>query len=448
MLAADSRFPLSTKQLTHIVERVLAEAKSRGASAAETEVSEAFGESVTVRKNEIETIEYHRDKGITTTVYLGQQRGHASTADFTDQAIQAAVDKAITIARYTAPDDCSGLAEAHLLAKHTPDLELYHPWELSIEDAITLARNCEAAALAVDPRIKNSEGANVTTQEAQFVYANSHGFLSGYPSSRYSLSCSVIAEENQAMQRDHWYSQARDRQALQDAESVGKLAGQRTIQRLNARQLSTRQTPVIFEAAQACGLLAHFTDAVSGVNLYRKSSFLLDSLGRQVFSPMVSIREKPHLPQGLASAPFDEEGVATQDRDIVKAGVLQGYFLGSYSARKLGLQTTGNAGGHHNLILQSGSDDLTALLRRMGKGLLVTELLGQGVNPITGDYSRGAAGFWIEGGEIAYPVEEITIAGNLQQMFLDIVAIGNDIDRRSSRQCGSVWIANMTVAGN
>jgi PmbA protein len=446
-VSAATRFPLAPDALAAIAAQVLDAAKRGGATAAETEVSQAFGLSVTVRKNEVETIAYNRDKGIGVTVYVGTRRGHASTADFSAAAIADTVGKALTIARYTAEDDCAGLADADLLARSWSDLDLYHPWNLSVDDAIAIGRECEAAALAADPRLTNSDGATVSLHEAEFVYANSNGFCSGYPSSRHGLYCSVIGEDAGAMQRDDWYSSARAAGDLESASRVGRIAGERTARRLGAQQLATQECPVVYEAPVATGLIGHFVNAVSGGSLYRRSSFLLDSIGRQVFAPHISIREEPHLPRGQASTPFDDEGVATRPRDVVRDGVVCGYFLGSYSARKLGLASTGNAGGNHNLAVTHGDEDLSGLLRRMNRGLLVTELLGQGVNPVTGDYSRGAAGYWVEDGEIAYAVEEITIAGNLAEMYRDIAAVGNDVDRRGSRHCGSVLIGSMTVAG-
>jgi PmbA protein len=448
MTLSQSRFPLAAATLTDVADQVLREAKAGGATAAETEVSQGFGQSVTVRKGDVETIAYNRDKGIGVTVYVGARRGHASTADFAPAAIKDTVAKALTIARYTADDLCAGLADPALLARAWDDLALYHPWELSVEQAIELGRECEAAALAVDRRITNSEGATISLHEAQFVYSNSHGFSGGYASSRHGIYCSVIGEEDGAMQRDDWYTSARLPADLEPARDVGRQAGMRAVRRLGARKLATVECPVIYEAPVATGLVGHFVAAVSGGSLYRKSSFLVDSLGAQVFAPGITIREEPHLPRGQASAPFDDEGVATQRRDVVRDGVVEGYFLGSYSARKLGLTSTANAGGNHNLIVSHGDDDLPGLLARMNRGLLVTELLGQGVNPVTGDYSRGAAGYWVEGGQVAYPVEEITVAGNLAQMYHDIVAIGNDVDKRGSRQCGSMLIGAMTVAGN
>ena len=440
-------FPVSTGTLERLTGAILSEAAQAGATAAETEVSQAIGLSVTVRKGEVETVTYNRDKGISVTVYIGQRRGHASTADFADESIRATVQKAAAIARFTAEDPYAGLADRNRLAHDFPDLDLYHPWALSVEHAIELGRAAEAAALAADKRIVNSEGATVSRGESEFVYANTNGFSGGYRSSRHHIDCAVVGDDGGAMQRDYWYTAARAPGDLMPADEVGRIAGRRTVRRLNARRLATLECPVIFEAPEAADLIGGFVSAVSGGSLYRKSSFLLDSLGQQVFAPIVNIREEPHLPRARGSAPFDNEGVATAARDVVSGGVLNGYFLGSYSARKLGMTTTGNAGGSHNLIVAPGEDDLEALIARMGRRLLITEQLGQGVNAVTGDYSRGAAGFWIEDGVIAYPVEEITIAGNLKQMFRDIVAIGRDVDRRGSRHVGSILISRMTVAG-
>jgi PmbA protein len=401
-----------------------------------------------VRKGEIETIEYNKDKGASVTVYIGQRRGHASTSDLSDAALKSTVEKALTIARYTAEDDCAGLPDADQLAKSVPDLDLYHPWGLSVEEAAEMARSCEAAALAVDQRLTNSEGASVNSHASHFIYANSLGFCDGYASSRHGISVAVIGEDKGSMQRDYWYTSARSAAELESADSVGRIAGARTVRRLNGRKLDTRTCPVIFEAPIATGLIGSFVAAVSGGSLYRKSSFLLDSLGTQVSAPLVTIRELPFIPRGIGSSPFDSEGVACQERDVVKDGVLQGYFLSSYSARKLGMTTTGNAGGSHNLIVTPGELGLDGLLQKMGSGLLVTELLGHGANMVTGDYSRGAAGFWVENGVLQYPVEEITIAGNLADMFKGILAIGKDVERRGSRQVGSILVDRMTVAGN
>ena len=334
------------------------------------------------------------------------------------------------------------------MAKEVPELDLYHPWDLSVDQAIELAKACEASARGVDKRINNSEGASVSTYEGMFAYANTHGFNGGYATSRHGLSCSVIAEDSDNMQRDYWYTTARCSKDLESATSVGKLAGERTVRRLGSRRIKTAQVPVLFEAPLASGLISHLVSAISGGSLYRKSSFLLDSLGKQVMAPFITIEEQPHLLKGLASSPFDNEGVATQPRTLVKDGVLNGYILSSYSARKLGMQSTGNAGGNHNLIVSHGDLDLNGLLKTMGTGLLVTELLGHGINMVTGDYSRGAAGFWVENGVIVHPVEEITIAGNLQIMLKQIVAIGNDVLVQGSKQVGSILIENMTVAGD
>jgi PmbA protein len=443
----ETRFSYTLDQIKQMAQDVLRQAKIAGASAAEAEISLSFGQNVTVRLDEVETIEYNRDKGLSVSVYFGQQRGHASTSDLSPQALIDTVQAACSIARHTAQDPFCGLADQAMLARDILDLDLYHPWDISVEDAIELARTCETAAMSCDPRLNNSEGASVSAHEGLFAYANSHGFCGGYPTSRHALSCSVIAEQDDMMQRDYWYSTARFAADMDSAQAVGRKAGERTVRRLGARQLSTRQTPVLFEPGLASGLISHLIGAISGGNLYRKSSFLLDHLGQQVFSPIVEISERPHLPRGLASSPFDHEGVATLDRELVSGGVLQGYVLSSYSARKLGMPTTGNAGGNHNLLIKSGEHDFAGLVKTMGTGLVVTELLGHGTNLVTGDYSRGAAGFWLEKGEIQYPVEEITIAGNLKNMFRGIVAIGNDVLIQGSKQCGSILVEDMTVAG-
>ncbi len=444
---SEQGFSFSQAQLREIATDILKYAKKRGASACATDVSEGFGQSVSIRKAEVDTIEYNRDKGVGVTVYLGQQRGYASTSDFSKAALKATVDAALSIARFTAPDPCAGLADAALMAKDCPDLDLFHPWDIEVDDAIALARRCEEAAFAVSPKITNSEGASTSIQQAHFVSANSHGFIGGYASSRHGLSCSVIAGEGDAMQREYWYDSRRDAAELMSAEDIGRIAGERALARLGAKKIRTCEVPVIFEAPLAVALIGNFVQAVSGGSLYRKSSFLLDSLGQPVFSPVVSISERPHLKKAFGSSPFDNEGVATHDREVVTDGVLQGYFLSAYSARKLGMQTTGNAGGSHNLRVKSGDDDLPALMRRMDRGLLVTELLGHGVNYVTGDYSRGAAGFWVEKGRIKHAVEEVTIAGNLRDMFRSIVAIGNDALPRGAKHCGSLLIERMKVAG-
>ena len=445
---SDSGFSFSHDRLGEIAARVVELARARGADACETEVSEGFGQTASVRKGEVDTIEYNRDKGVGITIYLGQSRGHASTSDFSDEALASTVDAALSIARFTAPDPAAGLPDAALLAREWDDLDLYHPWSLRVEDAIDLARRCEQAAYDAGPQISNSEGASISTQQAHFMLANSLGFTGGYATSRHSASCSVIAGKGDGMQREYWYDSRRDAADLDSVEAIGRKAGERAILRLGARKISTCEVPVLFEAPVALTLLGNFTHAVSGGALYRKSSFLLDSLGQQVLSPLVSISERPHDRKVFGAAPFDSEGVATRPRDVVTAGVLQGYFLSSYSARKLGMQTTGNAGGSHHLVMEGGHDDFAALVRRMGRGLVVTELLGQGVNYVTGDYSRGAAGYWVENGEIQHAVEEVTIAGNLRDMFRNIVAIGNDALPRGAKRCGSVLIERMTVAGS
>lgn len=443
----ETHFSNSPETLRQIARDLIQYARQQGATACSAEVSDGFGQAVTVRQGEVETIEYNRDKGLGISVYIGQQRGSASTSDFSPQAVRDTVDAALNIARFTASDDCAGLPEPEMLATEFPDLDLYYPWSLNVEGAIELANRCEQAAFATDKRIKNSEGASVNVHESQFVYANSLGFIGGYPTSRHSISCSVIAGKNAAMQRDYWYSEARDPADMLAPETIGRITAERTVRRLNARKLSTMQVPVLFEAPIAASLIGSFVGAVSGSSLYRKSSFLFDQLGQQVFSSNIHIEDVPDIRKGLASGAFDGEGVKTQRRTIVDNGVLQGYFLGSYSARKLGMRTTGNAGGTHNLIIKPGELDLQGLLKKMDKGLLVTELLGSGVNAVTGDYSRGAAGFWVEHGEIQYPVEEFTIAGNLKDMYRHIAAVGNDVLVQGSRQCGSILIENMMVAG-
>lgn len=439
-------YPFATLQ--QLAEDVLKHAREKGATACEVDVSEGFGQSVGVRCDEIETIEFNRDKGVGITVYAGQRKGYASTSDFSPQALRETVEAAISIARFTAEDDCAGLADAALMARDCPDLDLFHPWALSVEDAIETARRCEQAAFDASPQISNSEGASVSTQQAQFVSANSLGFMGGYPTSRHYISCSVIAGEQESMQRDDWYTTHRDAAHLGDPSSVGRIAAERAVARLGGRKVKTGEFPVLFEAPLAAGLLGSLVHATSGGALYRKSSFLLDHLGKRVMPDFVQIVERPHIKCGLGSSSFDSDGVATRDRDVVTDGILQGYFLSTYSARKLGMQTTGNAGGSHNLIIQPGELDLAGLLARMGRGLFVTELLGQGINYVTGDYSRGAAGFWVENGKIAHPVEEITIAGNLKAMLAGIVAVGNDVLIRGSKQTGSILIDRMTIAGS
>ena len=382
------------------------------------------------------------------TVYLGHQRGNASTTDLSRGAIERTVAAALAIAKYTAPDEFSGLADpARLAVAPYPDLSLYHPWVLSVEAATQLAMRMEAAAFAVDKRINNSEGASVSTYESDFIYANSLGFMGGYPTTQHSASVSMIAGTEDGMQRDYWYAVGRAEHQLESPEAIGQRAGQRTVARLGARKAPSGEVPVMFDATVASGLIGSFVGAVSGSALYRKSSFLLDSVGTQIFSPVVSIHEDPFLAGGLASGPFDAEGVTTVKREIVKNGVLEGYFLSTYSARKLGLATTGNAGGNHNLIVKSGELDYAGLIKKMHRGFVVTELMGQGVNNVTGDYSRGAVGFWVENGEIAYPVEETTVAGNMKDMFKGIVAVGDDTLALGSKQTGSILIDRMAVSG-
>jgi PmbA protein len=447
----ESVFTYSQDQLKQLANDVLGFARQQGASDASVEISEGDGLSVSVRKGQVETIEQNKDKGIGVTVYCGQRRGHASTSDFSSDSLRATVEAAYNIARFTAEDDAAGLPDADLLEMAPRDLRLCYPWMISAEEAVVLAQRCEAAAFEVDPRITNSEGASVYVQQSHFVAANTLGFCAGYPFSRHTLSVAPIAGKGSKMQRDDWYSSARDPKKLANPEKVGRYAAERALARLNARKLDTRTCPVLFEAPLAAGLLGAFVQATSGGALYRKSTFLLDTLGKQVFPDHIQVVEDPHLVGGVGSAPFDEEGVKTVRRKVVSDGVLQGYFLSSYSARKLGMQTTGNAGGSHNLEIVSSStklaDDFAGMLRKMDRGLLVTELMGQGVNYVTGDYSRGASGYWVENGVIQYPVEEITIAGNMRDMFQAIVAIGNDVLTRGNKSTGSILIEKMVVAG-
>ena len=446
-MSETAAFSYSLAALQQLSEDVLKHARAKGATACEVDVSEGFGQSVTVRCDEVETIEFNRDKGIGITIYSGQRKGYASTSDFSAQALRETVEAALDIARFTAEDDCAGLADAALMAKDYPDLDLYHPWALTVEEAIETARRCEQAAFEASPLVSNSEGASISTQQAHFVSANSLGFMGGYPTSRHYISCSVISGEQDAMQRDDWYTTHRDARQLDDAAQVGRIAAERAIARLGGRKVKTGEFPVILEAPLAGGLLGSLVHAASGGALYRKSSFLLDQLGKKIMPDFIQIAERPHIPCGLGSASFDSDGVATRDRDLVSNGILQGYFLSTYTARKLGMQTTANAGGSHNLVIQPGELGLEGLMAKMGRGLLVTELLGHGINYVTGDYSRGAAGYWIEDGKIAYPVEEITIAGNLKAMLAGIVAVGNDVLVRGSKQTGSIMLDRMTVAG-
>ena len=445
---AQARFSHDIDTLKTIAADALTHAATKGASACEAETSDGYGQTVTVRKGEVETIEYNRDKSLGVTVYVGKRKGYASTADFAGRAIRDTVEAALTIARFTAEDEAAGLADPEDLARALGDLDLFHPWNPPVDEAIGIAKACEAAAFKLDKRVVNSEGASVSSQQWQFALGNSHGFMEGFPTSRHTFSCAVIAAEDGQMQRDDWYAAERSVRDLPKPGAIGDYAGRRALARLRSRKIGTMQASVLFEAPVANDLVATFVSAVSGGNLYRKASFLVDALGKAIFSPLVTLEERPHLLRGQASSWYDDEGVATRERDVVKDGVLRGYFLGSYSARKLGMKTTGSAGGNHNLILQGGDLDLPGLIRKMGRGLLVTELIGFGVNLVTGDYSRGAAGFWVEGGEIRHPVEEITIAGNLRDMFRSIVAIGGDSLTRGSRTCGSILVEGMTIAGN
>ena len=451
----ETLFIHSQDQLRALAQDVLRYAKDMGASDAAVQISEGSGLSVTVRRGNVETIEQNKDKGIGVTVYMGEdraiRRGSASTSDFSQQSLKATVEAAYNIARFTAADDCAGLPDEDTLEMNPLDLRLCYPWPISAEEAIVLAGRAEAAAFAVDRRITNSEGASVHAQQSHFVSANTRGFMGGYPYSRHTVSVVPIAGRGNNMQRDDWYSSARDPAHLAEPEAIGRYAAERALARLNARKLTTRKCPVLFEAPLAAGLLGAFVQAISGGALYRKSTFLPNSVGTQVFGDHIQIVEDPHLKGAVGSSPFDEEGVKTARRDVVRDGVVQGYFLSTYSARKLGLKTTGNAGGAHNLTITSTrtaqDDDFVGMLKKMGTGLLVTDLMGQGVNYVTGDYSRGASGYWVENGVIQYPVEEITIAGNMKTMFEQIVGIGTDTLIRGTRQTGSILIESMTVAG-
>src|ERR1700675_1141967 len=448
MAVSSNPVRLAQEDLESIIERALEEARVRGASQAEAAVSQDTGLSVGVRLGEVETLEHQRDRSMGITVYFGQRKGSASTADFSLDAVRATVAKACSIARFTAEDACAGLADAALMAKSPPNLDLAHPWNVTADRAIEIAKSCEAAALDFDPRINNSEGASVSTHQGLHVYGNTHGFVGGYPTTSHTLSCVVLAGTGEDMQRDYWYSSTRDWHDLQDPEALGRESARRTIARLGPRKITTRRAPVLFVPELARGLIGHFVAAIRGSSQYREDSFLLNSVGQKIFPAGFSVAERPHIPKAMASAPFDDEGVATHDRELIADGVLTGYILSSYSARKLGLKTTGNAGGAHNLIVAPNlAGGMDALLSRMGTGLLVTELMGQGVNMVTGDYSRGAAGFWVENGSIQYPVAEITIAGNLREMLKGIAAAGDDVDARGSTRVGSILLQEMTIAG-
>jgi PmbA protein len=452
---SDHGFSYTREQFQHLVDDTLKIAKKLGASDAAVEVSEGAGLSVSVRLGELENVERNRDKSIGVTVYIGQRRGNASTSDFSPAALKQTVQAAYDIARFTAEDSAAGLPEAEYLAKGAVakrDLDLFHPWLVSAEQATEVALRAEKAALDTDARITNSEGAGVSAQQSHFFAGNSRGFRGGYASSRHSVSVSPIAGKGSKMQRDAWYSSMRDAKDLAAPEAIGRYAAERALSRLNGRKVATAEVPVLFESQLAAGLLGGLVQATSGGALYRKATFLLDSLGQPVLPSHIDVREDPHILKAKGSAPFDDEGVVTKARQVVDAGVLQGYFLSTYSARKLGMQTTGHAGGSQNLSFTSRltdpADDLKAMLRKLHRGLFVVELMGQGVNYVTGDYSRGAAGFWVEGGEIAFPVEEITIAGNLRDMFKGITAVGADVFTMGNKAIGSVLIDRMTLAGH
>ena len=451
-LRTDSGFSYSRPYFEQLVDAALAHARKLGASDAAAEASEGCGLSVSVRKGELENVERNRDKSLGITVYLGQKRGNASTSDFSAAAIERTVQAAYDIARFTASDPAAGLPDADDVSTHPPELDLCHPWAITADKAAELALACEAAALETSDLITNSEGAGVSAQQSHFFSAHTRGFRGGYASSRHSISVAPIAGLGEQMQRDAWYSSMRDARELASPQAVGRYAAERALARLNSRKIATTQCPVLFESPLAAGLLGAYVQATSGGALYRKSSFLMDCLGRAVLPAHIDISEDPHLRKGKGSAPFDEEGVVTRARQVVEAGVVQGYFLSTYSARKLSMRTTGNAGGSHNLVMSSrltrAGDDLDEMLRKLGTGLFVTELMGQGVNPVTGDYSRGACGYWVENGAIAFPVEEITIAGNMKDMLLGIEAVGADAYNYGAKTVGSVLINRMKVAGS
>lgn len=442
-------FGMARSDLQELVRQALSAASGQGAAQAEAAASLGTGLSVMVRRGEVETLEYQRDRGFTVTVYFGPKKGSASTSDLAAHSIQETVAKACSIARFTAEDPLSGLADADLMPTLVPELSLDHPWPLSPEEAIRIATECETAGLDFDPRISNSEGGTLNTNRSLRVYGNTHGFIDGFSSSSHGISCVLVAAGvNGGMERDYWYTSSRNPKTLDAADDVGRIAARRAVARLDARKLSTRNAPVLFPAELARGLIGHFVSAISGTAQYRKASFLLDSIGQQVFPAGLRIDERPHLPEAMASAPFDAEGVATSDRSLVVDGRLESYVLSSYSARRLGMKSTGNAGGIHNLIVGPGEGSFDDLLAAMDTGFLVNELIGQGVNTVTGDYSRGAAGFWVENGEIQFPVNEITIAGNLKTMLAGIARVGEDIDTRGAVRTGSILIDDMKIAGD
>jgi len=444
-------FSHSRAQFEALVDSALAHAKKLGATNAAAEASEGCGLSVSVRKGELENVERNRDKSLGVSIYVGNRRGSASTSDFSQAAIERTAQAAFDIARFTAEDPMAGLPDANLIAHEQRDLDLFHPWAISSEQAAELALRCEAAALQTDARITNSEGAAVSAQQSHFFSAHTHGFRGGYASSRHSVSVAPIAGTGDDMQRDAWYSSMRHPDELAAPEVVGRYAAERALSRLHSRKIRTVSCPVLFESTLATGLLGGLVHALSGGALYRKSSFLMDSLGKQVLPAHINVLEDPFVMRGKGSSPFDEEGVKTSARQLIHDGKVQGYFLSSYSARKLGMTTTGNAGGSHNLVMSSAQtraqDDLKAMLKKLGTGLFVIELMGQGINYVTGDYSRGASGFWVEKGEIAYPVQEITIAGNMKDMLMGIQAIGADAYNYGAKSVGSVLINRMKVAG-
>lgn len=446
MIELENRAALGA-EFQALADNMLKSAAAKGVTAAEVSIEKGTGLSVEVRMGEVEKLQYHRDQGVSLTVYFGHKKGFASSGDLSPQALNDTLEAACRIARYTAEDEFNGLPDAELMATDIPDLDLYHPWDLEADQGIELALAAENTARAQDKRIVNSDGAGVDSYAGLGVYANSNGFSGINSSTRHSLSCSLVAQDGESMQRDYWYTSSCVPGKLESAESIGLEAARRTLRRLNGRSLTTREVPVMFVPELARGLVGHLTGAIGGSAQYHKASFLLDSIGQQVFPDFINLQERPHLKQALGSRPYDSEGVFTRDRDIILDGKVQGYFLGSYSARKLGMTTTGSAGGSSNLLLADTGISAKEMLEEMGTGLMVTELIGQGVNSITGDYSRGAAGFWVENGEIQYPVEEITIAGNLRNMFMDIQAVGTDIDDRGRIQTGSILVGKMMVAG-
>lgn len=440
--------PQALPELRAKVERILAESKRQGATACEVSVSIEQGLSTTVRQGEVETVEFNRDQGFGITLYLGQRKGSASTSATGEAAIRETVAAAMAIARHASEDDCAGLPDAALMTGELPELDLFHPWAISAEQAIEQALECEAAAFAADSRIRNADGTSLNSHQGCRVYGNSHGFIGGYASTRHSLSCVMIAEGEGQMQRDYWYDVNRRGEELAGAQAIGQRAAARAARRLGARPVPTCEVPVLFSAELATGLFGHFIGAITGGNLYRHASFLEGALGEQLFPEWLSLDEHPHILRALGSAAFDADGLPTRSKHFVEQGRLVSYALGTYSGRKLGMPSTANAGGVHNLFVSHGEEDQAALIRRMGRGLLLTELMGQGLNLVTGDYSRGAGGFWVENGEIQYPVQEVTIAGNLRDMFRQIVAVGNDLEHRSNICTGSVLIERMTLAGS